>query len=97
MSATLKAVVRAKLHWPHLRFVEAKCHMEPTESWDEFGPPGRRMRWCCAVHKSVPTILKLREITGNYNAKAVVFDGVRAEESARRAKYDEVSEGAKKY
>lgn len=53
------------------------------------------MRWCCAVHKSVPTILKLREITGKYNAKAVVFDGVRAEESARRAKYDEVSEGAK--
>lgn len=95
LSATLKAVERAKLHWPHLRFVEAKCHMEPTESWDEFGPPGRRMRWCCAVHKSVPTILKLREITGNYNAKAVVFDGVRAEESARRAKYDEVSEGAK--
>ena len=39
--------------------------------------------------------LKTREITGNYNAKAVVFDGVRAEESARRAKYDEVSEGAK--
>ena len=47
------------------------------------------------VHKSVPTIIKLREIIGNYNAKAVVFDGVRAEESARRAKYDDVSEGAK--
>lgn len=95
LSSTLMAVKKAKKHWPQLRFVEARCHMEPTESWDEFGPPGRRMRWCCAVHKSVPTILKLREITGNYNAKAVVFDGVRAEESARRAKYDEVSEGAK--
>ena len=95
LSDTLKSVERAKLHWSNLRFVEAKCHMDPTESWDEFGPPGRRMRWCCAVHKSVPTILKLREITGNYNAKAVVFDGVRAEESARRAKYDEVSVGAK--
>lgn len=69
--------------------------MKPTDSWDEFGPPGRRMRWCCVVHKSVPTIIKLREIIGNYNAKAVVFDGVRAEESARRAKYDDVSEGAK--
>lgn len=95
LSDTLKAVERAKVHWPDLRFEEAKCHMESTESWDEFGPPGRRMRWCCSVHKSVPTILKLRELTGNYNAQAVVFDGVRAEESAKRAKYDEVSIGAK--
>lgn len=95
LSDTLQAVEESKKRWPQLRFEEAKSHFDPTESWDEFGPPGRRMRWCCAVHKSVPTILKLREITGNYNAKAVVFDGVRAEESARRAKYEEVSIGAK--
>lgn len=95
LSDTYTAVKRAKEHWPELHFYTAQCHLKATESWDEFGPPGRRMRWCCAVHKSVPTILKLREITGKYNAKAVVFDGVRAEESARRAKYDEVSEGAK--
>lgn len=95
LSDTLNAVEKAKVHWPELRFEEAKCHMEPDESWDEFGPPGRRMRWCCSVHKSIPTILKLREILGNYNAKAVVYDGVRAEESARRAKYDDVSVGAK--
>lgn len=95
LSDTLKAVEAAKQHWPSLRFEEAKCHMAPTSTWDEFGPPGRRMRWCCVVHKSAPTILKLREILGNYNAKAVVFDGVRAEESSRRAKYSDVSEGAK--
>jgi phosphoadenosine phosphosulfate reductase len=95
LSDTLAAVKEARNRWPQLRFEEAQSHMEPTESWDEFGPPGRRMRWCCVVHKSVPTILKLREITGDYNAKAVVFDGVRAEESARRAKYDDVSVGAK--
>ena len=95
LSDTIKAVKYAKLHWPHLKFIEAKCHMDPLESWDIFGPPGRRMRWCCAVHKSVPTLLKLREILGKNNAKAVVYDGVRAEESARRAKYGDVSEGAK--
>lgn len=95
LKATLSAVEKAKNRWPTLRFEEAKCHMSPTESWDEFGPPGRRMRWCCTVHKSVPTILKLRELTGNYNAKAIVYDGIRAEESARRAKYDKVSVGAK--
>lgn len=95
LSDTLKAVEKAKERWPQLRFEEAKSHMQPTESWDRFGPPGRRLRWCCSVHKSVPTVLKLRELEGKYNTKAVVFDGVRAEESARRAKYKDVSEGAK--
>ncbi|MCD7847861.1 MAG: phosphoadenosine phosphosulfate reductase family protein [Oscillospiraceae bacterium] len=95
LSDTLKSVERAKQHWSQLRFEEAKSHMDPAESWQEFGPPASRIRWCCVVHKSVPTILKLRELTGDYNAKAVVYDGVRAEESPRRAKYDEVSIGAK--
>ena len=95
LSCTLEAVEKAKKHWPELRFFEAKSHMSPEESWDEFGPPGRRMRWCCSVHKSVPTILTLREVTGNYDVKAVVYDGVRAEESAQRAGYDEISIGAK--
>ena len=62
LSDTLKAVDAAKRLWPNLRFEEAKCHMKPTDSWDEFGPPGRRMRWCCVVHKSVPTIIKLRRL-----------------------------------
>lgn len=95
LSTTIQSVERAKQHWPSLKFYEAKSHLDPTDSWDEFGPPGRRMRWCCAVHKSVPTILLLREITGNYNIKVVVFDGVRAEESAARADRDEISVGAK--
>lgn len=95
LSDTLKAVEAAKKYWPDLHFKEAVCHMKATESWDEFGPPGRRMRWCCAVHKSVPTVLKLREITESYNVKIVVFDGVRSEESARRAKYNDVTIGTK--
>lgn len=95
LSDTLASVERAKEHWNSLHFIEAKCDRDPTETWDLFGPPGRRLRWCCVVHKSTPTILKLREVMGDYNAKAVVFDGVRAEESPRRAKYQEVSIGAK--
>ena len=95
LSTTYMSVERAKETWSSLKFYEAKSHLKPEESWEEFGPPGRRMRWCCAVHKSVPTILLLREITGNYDIKAVVFDGVRAEESAARAKREEISVGAK--
>lgn len=95
LSDTLAAVEKAKKRWPEVRFEEAKCHMDPTETWDEFGPPGRRLRWCCHVHKSIPTILKIRELTGKLDGHAIVYDGVRAEESVKRSKYDEVVEGAK--
>lgn len=95
LNATIEAVNCAKAHWNKLHFYESESHMTPDETWDAFGPPGRRLRWCCSVHKSVPTILKLREITGDYDAKAVVFDGVRKEESAARATYDAIGEGVK--
>lgn len=95
LSTTIQAIEKSKKHWSSLKFYEAKSHINPLDSWEEFGPPGRRMRWCCAVHKSVPTILLLREITDNYDVKAVIFEGVRAEESAARAERDEISVGAK--
>ena len=95
LDVTIEAVKLAREHWSKLHFHEARSHMTPEESWDAFGPPGRRLRWCCSVHKSVPTILKLREITGDYDAKAVVFDGVRREESAARALYEAIGEGVK--
>ena len=95
LSATIQAVESAKRHWSHLNFIEAESHMKPTQSWDIFGPPARRMRWCCVVHKSVPTILELRKKFHDYNLNLVIFDGIRAEESARRSKYDDVSIGTK--
>lgn len=95
LSTTYQAIEKAKERWKSLRFFKARSHLTPSESWDLFGPPGRRMRWCCTVHKSTPTILLLRYLTGNYDVKAVVFDGVRSEESAARAKRGEISEGTK--
>ena len=95
LSATLEAVKKAKNRYKKLHFYEATSHMTPNETWDNFGPPGRRLRWCCSVHKSVPTILKLREITGDYDAKAVVFEGVRREESSMREGYGFIREGVK--
>ncbi len=95
LKSTLAAVEKAKKYWPNLRFFEARCELSPEETWKEFGPPGRRMRWCCAVHKSTPTILKLRQITDDHNAKALIFDGVRADESAQRATYEAIGEGVK--
>lgn len=95
LSTTIQSVERTKKHWQSLKFFEARSHFEPVDSWDKFGSPGRRMRWYCTVHKSVPTILLIHELTGNSLAKAVVFDGVRAEESFQSAAYNDISVGAK--
>ena len=95
LNATLKSFERAKSHWNRLRFYEASSHLSADDSWNLFGPPGRRLRWCCTVHKSVPTVLKLREIAGDRDARVVVFDGVRKEESNSRSMYDAIGEGVK--
>ncbi|HBQ28531.1 MAG TPA: hypothetical protein DD719_03845 [Desulfotomaculum sp.] len=95
ISDTYKAVERAKQRWSDLEFYTAKSHLDAKESWELFGPPSRTQRWCCSVHKSAPSLLKLKEITGKDKLKALVFDGIRAEESNARAKYAVVSEGQK--
>ena len=94
LSDTYEAVEKARAHYPNLNFHVAKSVFSAEESWKEFGPPGRKMRWCCTVHKSVPTMLKLRELCRDGdNIRALVFDGVRAEESERRSHYSELSNG----
>ena len=94
LSDTIRSVDRAKSHWSDLHFEEAKCHMDPSETWEKIGPPASRLRWCCSVHKSVPTVLLIQRLIGK-KSKVVVFDGVRGEESLRRSKYEEVGEGVK--
>ena len=95
LSDTYKAVEKAREHYPNLNIQIAKSPFSAEESWKEFGPPGRKLRWCCGVHKSVPTLVLLREISNGENVKAVVFDGVRAEESDQRSTYSELSDGKK--
>jgi len=76
-------------------FYIAKSHLSPKESWKLFGPPSRVLRWCCSVHKSAPQTLKLREITGKDDYTGLAFVGVRAQESATRAKYEYEGYGKK--
>lgn len=92
---TYLTVEKVKELYPNLNFHTAKSEFPATESWKLFGPPGRRLRWCCAIHKSVPTLQLLRKSYGTSSLKAVVFDGVRKEESAKRATYTETAEGQK--
>ncbi|HPM09670.1 MAG TPA: phosphoadenosine phosphosulfate reductase family protein [Paludibacter sp.] len=78
-----------------IEFYRAASHLKPEESWRLFGPPSRVLRWCCAVHKSAPQTLKLREVLGKNEYVGMDFVGVRAHESATRADYDYENYGKK--
>lgn len=95
LACTYEAVERAKTQWPGLHFRTARCHMPASETWQAFGPPSRVHRWCCSVHKTAPTLLLLRQLVGKPDARALVIDGCRREESQRRFGYAAVSVGRK--
>ncbi len=95
VSDTYKAIEIAKRRWNTLEFHTAQASFTAEESWKLFAPPGRTQRWCCSVHKSSPSILLLRDLFNNDNLKALVFDGIRAEESDARATYSMTSDGNK--
>ncbi|HHW17413.1 MAG TPA: phosphoadenosine phosphosulfate reductase family protein [Firmicutes bacterium] len=92
---TYEAVKAAQERWPQLLFYTARSKKDALTMWREMGPPSRIHRWCCTVHKTAPTLLLLRELTGKASAMALVFDGVRHEESASRSNYDEITQGGK--
>lgn len=96
--ATTKAVVEwaneyCKEHG--ISFYTAKADMKALDSWDLFGAPARRLRWCCTVHKTAPVINKLCEIHGMNKIRAMMITGVRGDESVARSDYDELSMGKK--
>lgn len=76
-------------------FHYAKAKMSADESWDVFGPPARRVRWCCTVHKTAPVINKINELYDKRFVRTMMITGVRGDESASRSEYDELSNGKK--
>jgi phosphoadenosine phosphosulfate reductase len=95
LAATHEAVQAARERWPNLTFYTARAPKPALVTWQEFGPPSRLHRWCCTVHKSAPTLLLLRSLIRSPVIRALVFDGIRYDESQRRAGYLPVSEGTK--
>lgn len=95
ISDTYWAVEAAQNRWPHLSFHTAKSNKTALENWRELGPPSRIHRWCCVVHKSAPTLLLLRQLAGKASVSALIFDGVRHEESASRSTYASITVGGK--
>lgn len=78
-----------------ISFYTAKSDMSATDSWDLFGAPARKLRWCCTVHKTAPVINRLCEIHKMDRIHAMMITGVRKDESPARSDYDELSFGKK--
>lgn len=104
LSDTYKNVEEAKKYWSDLSWHVARTNFDATESWKFTGPPARTIRWCCGVHKSAPSVLKIKEILAQRrgckvddvkNFKVLAFLGVRKEESEARSTYEMISDGNK--
>lgn len=81
--------------YPELRFRTARNHESVLNYWDKIGTPSDTHRWCCSVMKTAP-LHKLLKIEGtNKQAKVLVFEGSRGEESNRRATYERIGKGVK--
>lgn len=82
--------------YPDLKFYLSKNHQDVMYYWDKMGSPSRMHRWCCGVMKTAPLYRLLKEIHGTEKQPNVlVFEGVRSEESNRRALYDRIGKGVK--
>lgn len=89
------ATVEAWCKETGIDFLRAKSPLTPKAAWNIFGPPAAEIRWCCSVFKTTPQILLLRNIMQNPSFTGMAFTGIRAEESASRGEYDDISEGKK--
>lgn len=66
-------------------FYDAKAKTPAEKNWEIFGPPARKIRWCCTVHKTAPVINKLEEVAvpiieitqKQANVEAFIVDGSR--------------------
>lgn len=92
---TYRSIKLAKERWHDIDWHEAKSHLSALESWEMIGPPSRKLRWCCSVHKTVPQVLLIKSIVKKDRFKTLVYVGVRGEESEARSQYDDISESTK--
>lgn len=82
--------------YPRLKFYISKNHQPLMYYWDRMGAPSRVLRWCCSIMKSAPLARLLKEIKGgDKQPSAILFDGVRNEESVNRASRSRIGKNAK--
>lgn len=99
LPSSLELYEQVKEHYgklyPELKFSTACNHEKVLTYWDKIGTPSDKHRWCCSVMKTAPLYRMLKLPGTNRQAKVLVFDGVRAEESTRRSTYARIGKGVK--
>ena len=100
LSDTYKTVKETKKIFSDLKWHTARAPFDALDSWKFMGPPARKIRWCCSVHKASPSLFKVKEIIAERrrcpvadvkNFRAMAFVGIRAEESVQRSTYAKIS------
>ncbi len=84
---TYETVIKVGQENPELKFLKAGVDEPAIEMWRKIGPPSRVNRWCCPVLKTAPYVKTIRKFTGKADPTILTYEGVRAEESEKRAKY----------
>ncbi len=79
---------------PGLKFNIAKPVKSASELFKDMGLPSRIHRWCTPALKTAPYNKLINELV-DPKSKIIVFEGVRAEESAKRSKYKQIADGVK--
>lgn len=85
-----------KYRFPNFKLYHAKSDRKALDLWKQYGPPSRINRWCCSVMKTTVfrrTMKKLHNT--DKQPKVAVYDGVRADESARRESYSRIGVNVK--
>ena len=104
LSDTYKTVEETKELFPDLKWHTARAPFDALDSWKFMGPPARKIRWCCSVHKASPSLFKVKELIAARrrcpvadvkNFRTMAFIGVRALESETRSTYDKISASRK--
>lgn len=91
---TTEAYYRKK--FPGFKLEQAVSDKSALDMWKNYGPPSRVNRWCCSVLKTALFGRKMKELLNeNSQPLLVVFEGVRNDESPKRAAYNRVGEGVK--
>ena len=82
--------------YPKLAFHVAKNKQSILYYWDNLGSPSRIHRWCCSVMKSAPLAKEIKRLHGEKKQPNVLlFDGIRAEESASRSDRSRIGKNVK--
>ena len=85
-----------KYRFPNFKLYHAKSDREALTLWKQYGPPSRVNRWCCSVMKTTVFRRLMKELHNtDAQPKVAVFEGVRADESAKRESYNRIGVNVK--